>query len=93
MRQKPDYAKALKEASAERAWRWSERFLRTLNTSMRDRPLDAAGLPDWHVHLNRLARWGHDVEQARKRYLDGSPAQLRKLFKFWRDLGRFHLWR
>ena len=46
-------------------------------------------------HCNRLARWRHDAEQARKEYLEGRPAQLRDLYNFWRNLGRFRLlgWR
>jgi hypothetical protein len=75
------------------AWRWSEAFVKAADCSIRDRPLDAAELPDWHEHCARLARWQHDIEQARKKYLEGHPAQLRYLYSFWHSLGPFRLWK
>jgi hypothetical protein len=70
---------------------WSETFLQTVERSMRDRPSDAE-VPDWYEHCSRLARWRHDAEQARKEYLEGCPTQLRELYNFWRNLGRFRSW-
>jgi hypothetical protein len=29
------------------AWRWSEKFVETVDRSIRDRPMDAAAMPDW----------------------------------------------
>jgi hypothetical protein len=77
------------------AWMWSEAFVDAADRSMNDRPVDAAELPDWYEHCNRLARWRHDAEQARKEYLEGRPAQLRDLYNFWRNLRQFRLcgWR
>ena len=74
------------------AWKWSEAFMKAVDCSLRDQPLDAAELPDWHEHCARLARWRHDAEQARKEYLEGRTAQLRDLYHFWRNLGRYRLW-
>jgi hypothetical protein len=51
-------------------------------------PLDGAELPDWYKHCDRLTQWWRDVEEARKEYLEGRPAQLRELYNFWRDVGR-----
>ena len=75
------------------AWMWSEAFVQGADLSINDRPVDAAELSDRYEHCARLARWRHDVEQARKAYQEGRPVQLRDLYNFWLDLGRFHLWR
>jgi hypothetical protein len=62
-----------------------------MERSMCDRPSDAE-VPDWYEHCNRLARWRHSAEQARKEFLEGRPTQLRELYNFWRNLARFRSW-
>jgi hypothetical protein len=61
------------------AWMWSEAFVEALECAMLDPPLDSAERSDWPKFCEKLRHWRHDVEEARKEYQQGRPAQLRYL--------------
>jgi len=75
----------MKENNA--VWMWSETFVESVERSLGDPPSDEAELRDWSKYCDRLRRWWHEVEEARKEYQEERPWHLRDLYNFWRNVG------